>query len=118
MKESDSSNSLYGKRNKIQSIVDGQKLLKKSEHDNWSIKIYWGQLPSLSEVTQLGFSGYAITEDVTAASIPDLDGSDCTQVTVGPRSVIIWSASSEAGLESKIKSTFNNMKWEKEKHEY
>lgn len=112
MKESSEASKRYNvSKNKIKSIIEAQKLLFMTTLDKWKVKIYWGQLPSLAEVTQLGFSGYAITEDVENSSTPDLAGSDCTQVVIGPRSVIIWSAASESELKTKIKNTFSQVKW-------
>jgi len=104
-------NQLYVKQKQIKSILDAQQLLKTSTFKNWCVKVYWGQLPVFGEVMQLGFSGYAITEDVEDACVPDLEGSDGTQVVIGPRSVIIWSAGSEVELDEKIQQTFNQFKW-------
>lgn len=75
--------------------------------------MYWGQLPLLEEVMQLGFSGYAITDDVEASTEPDLSGNDGTQIVVGPKAVIIWTAPSEEQLGAKIESTFKNFQWDK-----
>ena len=106
-------NQLNQKQEKIKSILETQKLIKSSMFDKWCVKIYWGQLPTVSEVTQLGFSGYAITDDINNACAPDLTSSDGTQVVVGERSVIIWSAGSEEELGEKIKHAFKLFKWRK-----
>lgn len=109
------SQSLKVHREKIKSIIDAQKLLKMKEHGKWCIKMYWGQLPLLDEVMQLGFSGYAITDDVENSSEADLSENDGTQIVIGPKAVIIWTASSEEQLGAKIESAFNNFKWNEEK---
>ncbi len=107
------SQSLNVHKQRIKSIIDAQTLLRQKPHKKWCIKMYWGQLPRLGEVMHLGFSGYAITDDVEQAQEPDLSGNDGTQIIVGPHAVIIWTAPSESALGDKIKATFKSFEWEK-----
>lgn len=104
---------LDAKNQQIKSILSTQKLIKATEFCSWCIKIYWGQLPTFSDVMQLGFSGYAITDDINKALPPDLESTDGTQVVIGERSVIIWSASSEDELVGKINKAFKKLQWSK-----
>lgn len=97
---------------RIQKIIEAQRLLNTKDWRSWRMKKYWGQIPSASEIMQLGFCGYAITHDVENAEVPDLSSKMGTQVIMGPKSVIIWSASFEEDLDAKIKSTFNQFSWE------
>ena len=105
------STDLEKNQDKIKSILKSQTLLKQQTFKNRCVKMYWGQIPLLSDVINLGFSGYAITEDFSSAEKPDLSSGNGTQIVIGHKSVIIWSASSQEELVEKIKQTFNAMEW-------
>ena len=98
---------------RIRKIVESQQLIKSCDWFNWRISKNWGQVPHPDEVTKLGFCGYAITQNLEEAAKPDLDSRDATQIVFGPRSVLMWTASFEDELDSKISNTFQNFKWEK-----
>lgn len=101
------------RQQKVDKIISAQRLIKSETYKMWDVKAYWGQIPNDEDgdVKQLGFCGYAITEDVVVSGKPDLSTNSGTQVIIGPKSVIIWSARTEDALDRKIKKTFQNFKW-------
>ena len=99
----------------IEKILDTQRLLKSTKYGHWTITSHWGQIPNNDQenIQRLGYCAYAISDSVDDSITPDLSSGCGTQVIIGPKSVIIWSSSSEEGLEKKIKQTFNLFEWEK-----
>jgi hypothetical protein len=101
------------RQQRVDKIISAQRLIKREQYKMWDVKAYWGQIPNDEDgdVKRLGFCGYAITDNVVDSGQPDLSSNSGTQVVIGPKSVIIWSAPTEEALDLKIKKTFKNFKW-------
>lgn len=113
----ESNNTGENRENKIERIIESQRLISSKNYEHWCISTYWGQIPNSKQgnVQRLGYCGYAVTQNVEESCKPDLSSGCGTQVIIGPKSVIVWSSSTEEGLNKKIKTTFKNFKWDKAK---
>ena len=101
-------------QSKISKIIEAQRLIKTKKFKSWRLSSYFGPIPNKPEgnVQQLGFCCYAITHNVKQSGKPDLSSGCGTQVILGTdTSVIVWSDSTESGLDKKIKQTFKTFTW-------
>ena len=97
----------------VEKILDTQRMIKTQRYEQWVISTYWGQIPTADPegVKRLGYCAYAISNAVDDSAQPNLSSGCGTQVIIGPKSVIIWSSSSEEDLDRKIKETFKHFEW-------
>ena len=102
----------------VNASIHKQTKVQDAEVDNWSISVFFGPLPSLSNgLSRLGYTACAKTQDIKAGPEPDISNTDGVRVDFDSKSIIWWSGESLETLTKKITTAFPEITWgQKEIH--